>query len=122
MNTIKLNIDTYEAMLKELGVLKTENEMLKEKSTSTNKQSTPLCDGWADSLSDSRGRLIISDPDNAPEIKAEKKKTPNKARDDIALILEYKDVLKYSENGTYYRELLGKWLARVRDYIAQQHP
>ena len=45
----------------------------------------------------------------------------NNDRSAIALILEYKDVLKYSENGTYYRELLGRWLVRVRDYIAQQH-
>ena len=31
MNTIKLNIDKYESMLKELGVLKTENEELKKR-------------------------------------------------------------------------------------------
>ena len=30
MNTIELNIDKYESMLKELGVLKTENEELKK--------------------------------------------------------------------------------------------
>jgi len=30
MNTIELNIDKYESMLKELGVLKTENERLRE--------------------------------------------------------------------------------------------
>jgi len=31
MNTIQLNIDVYESMLKELGVLKTENEELKKR-------------------------------------------------------------------------------------------
>ena len=30
MNTVELNIDKYESMLKELGVLKTENEELKK--------------------------------------------------------------------------------------------
>ena len=31
MNTIQVNIDKYESMLKELGVLKTENEELKKR-------------------------------------------------------------------------------------------
>lgn len=31
MNTIELNIDQYESMLKEIGVLKTENEDLKKR-------------------------------------------------------------------------------------------
>lgn len=31
MNTIELNIDKYESMLKEIGVLKTENEDLKKR-------------------------------------------------------------------------------------------
>jgi len=31
MNTVELNIDKYESMLKELGVLKTENEELKKR-------------------------------------------------------------------------------------------
>ena len=31
MNTIELNIDKYESMLKELGMLKTENEELKKR-------------------------------------------------------------------------------------------
>ncbi len=31
MNTIQLDIDKYESMLKELGVLKTENEELKKR-------------------------------------------------------------------------------------------
>jgi len=31
MNTIELNIDEYKSMLKELGVLKTENEELKNR-------------------------------------------------------------------------------------------
>ena len=42
MNAIKLNIDTYDAMRKELGVLKTESVMLKEKSTSTNTASDAI--------------------------------------------------------------------------------
>ena len=31
MNTVELNIDKYESMLKEIGVLKTENEELKKR-------------------------------------------------------------------------------------------
>ena len=42
MPTIELNIDMYESMLKELGVLKSENEELKNRlQTSHNSKSMP---------------------------------------------------------------------------------
>lgn len=45
MNTIELNIDKYESMLKEIGVLKTENEDLKKRLlTLHNSDYTKSCD------------------------------------------------------------------------------
>jgi hypothetical protein len=45
MNTIELNIDKYESMLKELGMLKTENEELKKRLlTSHNSDYAKSCD------------------------------------------------------------------------------
>ncbi|HUX78506.1 MAG TPA: hypothetical protein VMW10_01990 [Alphaproteobacteria bacterium] len=43
MNTIELNIDKYESMLKELGVLKTENERLRE-------ALHRACDNWTEDI------------------------------------------------------------------------
>ena len=44
MNTVELNIDKYESMLKELGVLKTENEELKKRlQTSHNNARDEIC-------------------------------------------------------------------------------
>ena len=41
MNTIELNIDKYESMLKEIGVLKTENEELKKRLLTSHNTGSP---------------------------------------------------------------------------------
>ena len=44
MNTIQIDIEKYESMLKELGVLKTENEELKKHLSTTHNSKSIPCD------------------------------------------------------------------------------
>lgn len=46
MNTIQLDIDKYESILKELGVLKTENEELKKRLQTSHNSDYAKCKHW----------------------------------------------------------------------------
>jgi hypothetical protein len=46
MNTIQLDMDKYESILKELGVLKTENEELKKRLQTSHNSDYAKCKHW----------------------------------------------------------------------------
>ena len=52
INTIELNIDKYESMLKELGVLKTENEELKKRLLTSHNTDYASCSHVVDLICD----------------------------------------------------------------------